>query len=76
MFLIRIYTIKEKFDHKAFIENSKGVFLSERILQKQVKTADNCRYLLNIQPIFSKNEAIMSGLLSNGDTLGNYSCKN
>lgn len=58
-----IYTIKDKFDHKAFIESLKGVFMTERVLQKEVKTADNSRYLMNIQPVFSDDDDILCGLL-------------
>lgn len=65
-----IWGIKEKFNHKAFIENIRGVFITERVLQKEVETLDQSRYLMCIQPWFSETEEVVSGALITYSEMG------
>lgn len=65
-----IWSIKEKFNHKALIESIKGVFVTERVLKKEVETIDQNRYLMCIQPWFSENEEIINGALITYSEMG------
>lgn len=62
--------IKEKFNHKAFIENIRGVFITERVLKKEIEGIDQSRYLMCIQPWFSEDEEVVSGAIITYAELG------
>lgn len=62
--------IKDKFNHKSFIENIRGVFITERELKKEVQTLDQSRYLMCIQPWFSEKEEAVSGALITFSEMG------
>ncbi|SKB78751.1 PAS domain-containing protein [Salegentibacter salinarum] len=55
--------IKEKMKHKSFIENVRGVLITETVLEKEIKLSDERRFLMCIQPYFSENEEAITGLI-------------
>ena len=55
--------IKEKMKHSSFIENIRGVLITETVLKKEIKTNDERRFLKCIQPCFSENEEVINGLI-------------
>ncbi|MBE7640065.1 MULTISPECIES: PAS domain-containing protein [Salegentibacter] len=59
----KLHSIKNKLCHKAFIENVRGVLITERVVQKEIELSDGRLYQLCIQPYFTDYEEEIDGVI-------------
>lgn len=59
----KLHSIKNKLCHKAFVENVRGVLITERVVQKEIELSDGRLYQLCIQPYFTDYEEEIDGVI-------------